>query len=99
MAGKKAQVVFSSVAHDQIYIIMLYIAEKGYPKTAEKFSEQLYNFGISLGVYPDKYPLCKRKPFLKRGLRCAPFKKYVFIYSTQNNEVRILSVIHSSRIQ
>ena len=99
MAEKKAQVIFSEVAHDQIYAIMLYIAVKGYPETAEKFAEQLYEFGISLASFPGKYPLCKRKPFVARTLRCAPYKKYVFVYSIQNKEVRILSIIHSSRIQ
>ncbi len=99
MAEKKAQVIFSQVAHDQIYTIMLYIVEKGYPETAGKFSEQLYEFGLSLASFPEKYPLCKRKPFTTTDLRYAVFKKYVFVYSVVDKKIRIQAIIHSSRIQ
>ena len=80
MAGKNKQVIYSRVAHEQILAIMLYIASKGYPDTSLKFCDQLYNFGSTLGLYPEKYPVCQRSPLNKRNLRCATFTDYVFIY-------------------
>jgi plasmid stabilization system protein ParE len=98
MVGKQ-RVVYSRIAHDQILAIMLFIAKNGYPDTALKFCDLLYDFGESLGSFPEKYPVCHREPFKMRNLRCAVFKNYVFIYSNGFETVRILGVIHSSRLR
>jgi plasmid stabilization system protein ParE len=99
MAGKSKQVVYSGIAHEQILTIMLFIAKKGYPDTSIKFCDQLYDFGETLGSYPEKYTICHHNPFKKRNLRCAPFKNFVFIYSVSEAAVTILAIIHSSRLK
>ena len=98
MAEKK-QVIYTRVAHEQILAIMLFIAENGYPDTSLKFSDLLYVFGDSLCSFPEKYPVCYREPFKKRNLRCARFENYVFIYSVKKGMVKVLAIIHSSRIK
>ena len=65
MAGQRKQVVYSRVAHEQILSIMLFIAQKGYPQTSLKFCDQLYDFGSTLGSFPEKFPVCYHRPFKK----------------------------------
>ena len=98
MAERK-RVIYSRVAHEQILAIMLFIAEKGYPDTSLKFCDLLYDFGDTLGTFPEKYPVCYREPFKKRNFRCARFENYMFIYSVKKGLVTVLAIIHSSRIK
>ena len=56
MAAKSLKVVYKPKADKQIYRIMMYIDEKGYPETAFSFTERLYQFGNSLAIFPNKFP-------------------------------------------
>jgi len=98
MEKKKFKVKYEPKAEQSIFRISVYIAEKGYKETALKFNDILYNFGDSLALLPEKYPVCKKPILAKRKLRCAVFKKnYIFIYKIIKNELIIFNVIHSSR--
>jgi len=82
-----------------IYNICLYIEDKGYPITANKFINKLYEFGNSLVNFPDKYPVCRKRAWARRNLRCAIFKKdYIFIYKLINDELIIYNVVHARTI-
>jgi plasmid stabilization system protein ParE len=87
MEKKKFKVIYEPKAEQSIFRISVYISEKGYKETAVKFTDRLYNFGDSLALFPEKYPVCKKPLLAKRKLRCAVFKKnYIFIYSQQFNQ-------------
>ncbi len=98
MEKRKLKVVYEPKAEQSIFKITVYIAEKGYKETALKFGDILYDFGDSLALFPEKYPIYK-KPFLaKLKLRCTIFKKdYFFIYKIVKNELIVFNIIHSSR--
>ena len=95
MEKRTRKVVFRPKTIGKIRDIAIYIEDKGYPITATKFIQQLYDFGQSLADFPEKYPLCRKEAWKKRKLRCAIFKRdYVFIYKLVDNELVIFNVIH-----
>jgi len=95
MVPKKLKVVFKPKADRQILNIMIYIATKGYPERSVKFSDKLYEFGYSLGILPEKYPVCRQKQLAKRKMRCAVFKKnYIFVYKPVKHQLIIYNIIH-----
>lgn len=96
METQKIKVIFSPKAKKSIDKIIDYIEERGYPETAEKFANKLYDFGNSLAVFPDKYPFCRQPQLTKRKMRCAVFhKNYFFVYMRLKNTLIIFNIIHS----
>lgn len=96
----KPEVIFTNRASNSIEEIAIYIALKGYPETALKFKDLLYEFAFSLTDFPDKYPICKRKSLKRQNLKCATFKtNYIFVYKLIENELVIYNVIHSKRLK
>lgn len=93
--AKKAIVVFMPKAVTVIDKITLYIARKGFPLTAIKFANELYDFGDSIKTYPRKYPYCTYKKFKIKKYRCAVYKKnYMFIYKVLENRIVVFNIIH-----
>lgn len=95
METKEIITIYAPKAKNSIGKIAAYINEKGYPETAEKFTEKLYDFGFTLNIYPDKYPYCKHSQLSKRNMRCAVFhKNYIFVYKLVKNTLVIYNIIH-----
>ncbi len=87
-------------AESSIIKITDYISEQGYPERAKKFYFKLEDFGYSLGIFPEKYAICRHSYYARRKYRCAVFKKnYVFIYKVVKKQVVIYNVIHSMRLR
>ena len=78
MVKRTRKVVFRPRTIGKIRDIAIYIEGKGYPITAEKFIQQLFDFGESLADFPEKYPVCRKEVWAKRGLRCAVLKRITF---------------------
>jgi hypothetical protein len=92
---KSAKVVFRKRAKCAIRDIAFYVEMHGYPETAENFAEKLVHFGLSLSVFPGKYPVCRQPQFAKRNMHCAVFHKdYIFVYKLVKNELIIYNLIH-----
>jgi plasmid stabilization system protein ParE len=90
------KVVFLPKAEFSIFQFYAYIVEEGFPKRAEHFKNQLYDFGKSLAKAPSGHAICSQPQLAKRNLRCAVFKKnYIFVYKVIDDEVVIFNVIHS----
>ncbi len=99
MEGKKIDVFYHSTAKDSISNIGAYIEMKGYPETAEKFTDRLYTFGESLGIFPEKYPLCRFTQLIKHTMRCAIFEQnYVFIYKVIRSRLIIYNVVNTKAV-
>ena len=99
MAKQHTEVIIRPLAERQITAISIYIEQKGYPLTAEKFANKLYDFAESLAVSPLKYALCKNELLQKKKFHCAVFQKtYVFIYKLIRNRVIVYQVGHGSRL-
>jgi len=96
---KKVNVIYSSRAIESITNLSIYLASKGYPETATKFCKKLYDFGDSLGIIPNKYGICRFKDLSLYKLRCAVYKDWVFIHKTENDQVIIMEIVHSSNLK
>ena len=91
--------IYKKRAAISIFQIGLYIEAKGYPITANRFVDKLYEFGNSLGEYPDKFPVCRKKEWAMRNLRCAIFKNdYIFVYKLIDDVLVIYNVVHARTI-
>ena len=100
MEKKTLEVFYKPVAERQITAIAIYIEQKGFPDTAEKFACKLYDFGDGIGIIPEGFPTCRNKIFAKRNFRCAVFQKdYIFVYKVFKSKITIYLVIHASRIR
>ena len=94
------KLIYTPKANLAILKQFLYVLAKGYPKTAHKFYDDLYNFGNNLAKYPGAHAICRQPQLAKRKMRCAIFKKnYIFIYRVERNEVVIYNVVHGRRNQ
>lgn len=98
MENGKIDVTYRERARKSIRNFAMFIEEKGYQATADKFVKSLMVFGNSLNVFPEKYTFCRKASLANRKFRCAIFKKnYIFIYKIIENELIIYNVIHTSR--
>ena len=96
---EKVTIIFKKRAADNIAKAAFYIAEKGYPETAQKYRKRLYQFGRSLSDFPEKHPICRHQFYAKRKYRCAAFEKtYVFVHKLVKNQLIIYNVIHGKRL-
>ncbi len=95
----KLQVVWKSRAEMSLQKIFRYIAEDSV-SNAEKFIDQLIEFGDSLGFLPLKFPICKNKAFALRKMHCAVFhRNYIVIHRIERNQLIIFNIVHASRIR
>lgn len=99
MESRKLPVVYKPQADNQILQIMFYIDEQGYPENAIKFIDKLYDFGNTIGNFPEKFPICKKKIWAKRDWHCAVFNSYVFAYKVIKKQVVIFSIVHGKRLR
>lgn len=90
------EVIYTQYAVHSIKAIGTYITLKGYPDTAQKFILQLFDFGNTLSIFPEKYPVSHFKTLSTRGLRVATFRKnYVFIYKIDGQKVIVYNVVNT----
>ncbi len=94
------EVVIKERAQNSILRITRFIYIKGYPITAIRFAERLKSFVLTLGDFPEKYPVCRQKSYAKRMFRCVPFEKnYICIYKAYPDKVVVHNVVHAKRIR
>ena len=99
METENLEVVYKPTADKQIYKLMIYIDENGYPDTAVNFAQRLYKFGDSLGFMPNKFPICRHPKLAKRNLHCTVFESnYIFIYKVVRKKLTIYSIVHCKRL-
>lgn len=78
MGGRKI-IVKESVA-ESIAEIAWYIESKGMVTTAEKFSDDVYDFLITLADKRKSYPVCKEPKRKAVGYKCIHTKKNIHSY-------------------
>ncbi|MDQ1265781.1 MAG: hypothetical protein QG635_933 [Bacteroidota bacterium] len=94
------KVVFGKKAEAKLNIILGYIVVEGYPETAIRFIEKFRNFGESLSLFPEKYPICRFPELAEKKYRCAVFEKnYIFVYKELEQEIVIFDIFHVKRLK
>jgi len=93
-------VFYQEKARKAIVKASLSIEEQGFPIAADNFHLRLLEFGDSLTIFPEKYPICHISRFAKRSLRCAVFEhNHIFIYKVIAGELIIFNIIHAKRLK
>ncbi|TLV03661.1 hypothetical protein [Dyadobacter luticola] len=97
MGGRKI-IVRQSVA-DSIAGIAWFIESKGLVKTAEKFSDSVYDFLEKLGQPLREYNVCRDPDRALLGYKCVVFKKkYTIVFIESTDELLICEFIPSKLI-
>ena len=97
---KEQKVIFRTKARYSLENVALYIEQKGYPETAEQYVQRMIDFGNSLDLFPEKYPLCRFPKLAKRKLHCAIFEQtYVFIYKIIHGKLIVYNIIHGKALK
>lgn len=97
MGSRKIKVKQS--AAESVAAIALFIESKGMAATAEKFSDEVYDFFVKLADKRKSYPLCKYPVRAELKYRCVPFrKKYTVVFIESDSELIICEFIASKMI-
>lgn len=78
MGSRKIKVKQS--AADNIAAVAWFIESKGMIKTAEKFSDDVYDFIETLAPDIRSYPGCKEPKRDQLGYKCVPYKKFTVVF-------------------
>ncbi len=96
--GSRKVVVRESVAQN-IAAIAWYIESKGLVATAERFSDDVYDYFLKLADTRKSYALCKEPARASLGYKCIPFrKKYTVVLIESDKEIIISEFISSKLI-
>ena len=96
--GKRKIIVKQSAAFN-IAKIAWFIESKGLVKTAEKFSDSIYDYFETLADNIVTHALCRDLKRRILGLKCVPYKKkYTVVFWESDNEIIITEFISSKMI-
>ena len=90
-------ILFSSAAQDDLDGIFAYISVTlATPMAAKNLSNSIHDALDTLSAFPETFALCQDEPWVLRGVRVMPIKKYRFYYIVNHDarEVFILRVFY-----
>lgn len=97
--GSRKIVIKQSVA-DNIAAIAFYIESKGMLAAAERFTDEVYNFIISLSNPLRSYAGCREPTRASMGYKCANFKrKYTVVFLESDAEILVCEFISSKSLK
>ena len=96
MGSRKISVKQS--AADSIAAVAWFIESKGMVKTAEKFSDGVYDFIENLSCSIKSYSICKEPKRAQLGYKCVPYKKFTLVFIETNSEIIVCEFIPSKLI-
>ena len=95
--GRRKIIIRESVA-ENIAEAAWFIESKGMIKTAEKFSDSVYDFIEKLSDHRIIHALCKEPERKSFGLKCKVFRKYTIVFIESENEITVTEFISSKMI-
>ena len=96
--GQREIIIKESVA-DSIAEIAWYVESKGYVATAEKFTDDVYDFFIKLADSKRSHAICKDPQRAIIGYKCIPYKrKYTIVFLESDDELIMCEFIPSRNI-
>jgi plasmid stabilization system protein ParE len=96
--GKRKVIVKESVA-ESIAKIAWFIESKGMVKTAEKFSDAVYDFFETLADERKVHAFCRDEKRKIIGMKCLPYKKkYTIVFLETDLEIVVSEFIPSKLI-
>ncbi len=96
--GKRQITIKQSVA-DAVAEVSWFIESKGLVKTAEKYSENIYDFIEKLADTRKSYPLCRDAERAIFGFKCISFnRKYTVVFIETDQEIVVCEFVPSKLI-
>jgi len=92
------KVIVKQSAADNIAAIAWFIESKGMLVTADKFTDDAYNYLISLSDNRKSYPLCREPERASLGYKCVPYKKKYTIVLIETEQELIICEFISSKL-
>ena len=95
---KREMVIHRSVA-ESIAQISWFIESKGLVNTAERYSEDIYNFFELLTNRKKSYPFCRDRKRALLGYKCISFKrKYTVVFIETDSQIIVVEFVPSKLI-
>ncbi len=92
----RRKIIVKQTAADNIATISWYIESKGLVATAEKFTDDVYDYFIKICDDRKSYPFCRHPPSALLGYKCLPYKKkYTIKFIETKSEIIICEFISS----
>lgn len=97
--GRRKIIVKESVA-DSIAAIAWFIESKGLVSTADKFTDDVYDFLIKLADSRRRHAICREPERALIGYKCTPYKKkYTIVFLEAETELIICEFTSSKNIR
>jgi hypothetical protein len=95
----RRKVIVKQTAADSIAAIAWFIQSKGLIGTADKFTDDVYDYFIKTADTRKSYPLCKEPGRAALRYKCIPYKKkYTIVFIESEQELIICEFISSKLI-
>jgi hypothetical protein len=96
--GRRKIIIRESVS-ESIASVAWFIESKGLVKTAERFSDEVYDAIDALADNRVIHPVCKEPDRRSLGLKCVPYKrKYTIVFYESDAEIVVHEFLLSKRI-
>lgn len=95
--GSRKITIKQSVA-ESIAEVSWFLESEGLLATAEKFTDDAYNFITTLGDTRKRYRTCRDPERAIIGYKCISFKKYTIVFMELDSEIIISEFIPSKLI-
>ena len=95
----RRKIIVKQNAADSIATIAWFIESKGMIDTANKFTDDAYDFFIKIADSSKSYSICRDPERMILGYKCLSFKKkYTIVFIESENEIIICEFISSKLI-
>jgi hypothetical protein len=93
------KITIKQSAADSIAEIAWFVQSKGMVKTAEKFSDEAYDFIFTLNKSIKSYRICKEPIRATLGYKCIPYKKkFTIVFIETELEIIICEFISTKLV-
>jgi hypothetical protein len=93
------KITIKQSAADSVAEIAWFVQSKGMVKTAEKFSDDVYDFIFTLSKSIKSYPDCKEPIRLALGNKCIPYKKkFTIVFIETDLEIIVCEFLPSKLV-
>jgi len=93
------KIIVKQTAADNIAAIAWFIESKGLLITADKFSDDVYDYFIRIADTRKSYRICREPTRAAMGYKCVPYKKkYTIVFIESETELIICEFISSKLI-
>jgi hypothetical protein len=97
--GRSRKIIVKHSVAESIAAIAWYIESKGMIATAEKFTDQVYDYFNKLSDLKKSYAICRDYKRASLGYKCVPYKKkYTIVFIESEKEIIICEFVSSKLI-